>query len=83
MNALDALETTFNCAGICQSSIYYTYSDIPKGIPSLTCTQSIVDYINAEFILFSIIAFSLAGGAFMGMLASCVTCCCYRKDHRP
>jgi hypothetical protein len=83
MEALNALETTFTCAGICENSIYYTYSNITEGIPTLTCTESVVNTINSNFLIYGIIAFAMAAGALMGLIASCVTCCCYKKHYRP
>jgi hypothetical protein len=81
MNALNALETTFTCAGICENSIYYTYSNITKGVPTLTCTESMINTVNNNFVIYGVISFAMAAGAFLGLMASFVTCCCYRKKY--
>jgi hypothetical protein len=33
LTLLDAIETDFSCAAMCTTSLYYTFSDIRRGIP--------------------------------------------------
>lgn len=46
MVVLNALEREFHCATMCESSIFYTFSDVSVGIPNKNCTQAVYDFID-------------------------------------
>jgi len=41
LNALKAVEHDFECAGMCFSSKFYSFSDVGEGVPEQTCVEGI------------------------------------------
>ena len=43
---MSIIETDFKCAGMCQLSDFYLFTDVNKGIPPHTCKQALSDQIE-------------------------------------
>mmetsp|Transcript_48674 Transcript_48674/g.35832 ORF Transcript_48674/g.35832 Transcript_48674/m.35832 type:complete len:91 (+) Transcript_48674:580-852(+) len=80
MAALDATETEFQCAGLCELSKFYTFSEVGLGPPYQNCTQAINDYVSSKFPLWAAFFFIFAITLACGIVASFMICCCYKKD---
>ena len=45
MNFMNSAESFLECAGLCEVSTYYTFSDVSKGEVSDACMNSMTVYI--------------------------------------
>jgi len=43
---LNAIETDFNCSSMCDSSKWFSFSDVSRGIPPQNCTIAIERYLD-------------------------------------
>lgn len=48
LEALGAMEQDFMCAGMCDLSRYYTFSDVSIGKPSITCKEAVTDVVSSN-----------------------------------
>ncbi len=79
MLALQYMETAFGCAGMCELSSFYTFSNLDQSPPVINCTLAVEKIIDENFIIYGVISFVIGGALFMGLAASFITCCCYKK----
>ena len=68
-NALGGLEYDFSCAAMCQTSPYYSFSDVGEGPPPQNCTTAISDYAESRFPIWGTIFFMYAGFIGVGIAA--------------
>ena len=80
MVVLNALEREFHCATMCESSIFYTFSDVSVGIPNKNCTQAVYDFIDERFPAISGVMFACAIIIILGLISTFIICCA--KDQR-
>lgn len=70
LNVLDAVERDFDCAGMCYSSVYYTFSQVSDGPPERTCEKGIEKVLNKAatitkvsgiiFLIFTLLGFIMS-----------------------
>lgn len=73
------LEETFNCAGICTSASYYTFSDINRGKPSDECSQKLMDVLLKYSKQIGGVTIAIAVILLLIMILSCCLCCHPKK----
>lgn len=70
------LETNFECAGFCEKSPYFLYSDINDDVEKTdTCAKVIGEEIETNFFVYMIITFAMA----LFMIFNIAATKCYKK----
>ena len=64
-------EVYFDCAGLCNSSIYYAFTDVSKGPNFVSCSESIEDYVHEYFPTYAVVCMIFAGLFLIGMVGGC------------
>jgi len=41
ISVMGAIEKDFDCAGMCLSSVYFTFSEVEDGRPEITCAEAL------------------------------------------
>lgn len=73
--ALELIEDEFNCAGICERSPYYLFSDVNKGQPGQACAPKIQDYLETYSKRIGAAAIVVAVVLLLIIICSCCLCC--------
>lgn len=79
LNVMRKLEEKFDCAGICTTSTYYTFSDVNRGQPTDECSQKLMDILLKYSKEIGAVTVVIAGVLLLIMVFSCCLCCHPKK----
>jgi hypothetical protein len=79
MQLLDYVETHFVCAGFCDISEFYTFSDVGLGPPTIGCVDAVTNSLSSSLLLYGGVTLGVASLFLFGIISTCITCCCYDK----
>jgi len=78
------IENDFKCAGMCQLSDFYLFTDVNKGIPPHTCKQALSDQIEKVAYKNAIVMTVLGALGFFGVsFAICLYNISNKKKYVP
>ena len=80
MRVLKAVEEEFDCATMCETSRYFTFSDVAEGIPPKNCTQAVYDFMDKRFPAIAGVMFAFAVVILLGLISTFIICCA--KDQK-
>mmetsp|Transcript_119232 Transcript_119232/g.178117 ORF Transcript_119232/g.178117 Transcript_119232/m.178117 type:complete len:86 (+) Transcript_119232:656-913(+) len=72
---MEAMEDTFNCAGICTKGVFYMFTNINNGIPDDACGPKLMDYIEDYSTKIGAVALIVAALLLINVIIACCQCC--------
>jgi hypothetical protein len=69
------MENTLKCAGICDYSWFYVFTDVSLGVPSNSCVDAFLTLVTDNVIIIIIAGAGLAVSQLLGIIGSFMICC--------